>query len=144
MNTTQFGALGESKTITKLMELGFDVFTPAFDRNSEFDIIACKDNKLYKIQVKSTSSAAGDSYVVRLASNRPNNSKRTRMKKFKPSSCDILVVYIYPLDVLCFIDPIELTNRPNAINMRLKPTKHANGRKQWIISDYNSFPSTID
>jgi hypothetical protein len=142
MNTTHFGSIGEAKTITKLMEMGFDVFTPAFDRNTNFDLIAYLDGALYKIQVKSTATLDGkDSYMVHLRSCRPNNTSR-KVKHFDPSLFDILAVYIKPLDTVCFIDPSEITNK-SGLSMREQRTKHANGRKQWIISDYLEFPYNI-
>ena len=138
-NTTQLGSLGESKVITKLIELGFNVFVPAFDRNERFDLIASKDNLLYKISVKTTSRGKYNGYDVGLRSCR-SNTKGTKIRHFDVSDCDIVAVYILPLDVVCFIKSIELVPK-STFRIRSNLSNHYNGRRQWVVTDYLDFPS---
>lgn len=54
MNRKEKGNLGEAATLLKLTQEGYEIFSPVFD-NSEIDFLALKDDKIFKVTVKSTS-----------------------------------------------------------------------------------------
>lgn len=133
-DTNKLGYVGEVKAMSKFAENGFTVFIPLSDA-IPIDFIAYKNDKMFRVQVKSTSSKTKyDSYPVKLQTIQVSTTKIT-YKNMDTSKFDILSVYIEPLDKVCFVKSSELTN-VSRIHFREFPTKHANKRKQWIISEY--------
>ncbi len=123
INTNQLGTIGELKSILVFMEMGYSIYSPLSGKES-YDFIACKNDQLIRVQVKSTSKPDRyGSYTATLKSVRPNRTK-TRVIKFDNSKCDILAVYIKPLDVVCFVHSLEvkathvIAFRENRVNNR--------------------------
>lgn len=132
------GTLAESKAMSEFIKLGFFVFTP-FSEASPVDFIAYMDEPkmMYRIQVRSTSSVRNKSYSVDLRSTNPMYNKN-----FDPSSCDILVCYIVPLDILCYIDSLEIES--SSIAFRSEYSKSAkNQHRQWVMSDYSDLSKIV-
>lgn len=68
--------VAEAKALARLLELGYEVFTP-FTGGGEIDLIAYKDNISYKVQVKSTSPKPNDKGIyVELMRSSVNYKKR--------------------------------------------------------------------
>jgi len=139
-STHQLGSLGEVKAIAVFIEKGFTIFTP-LSGSSPFDFIAYKDNKSYRVQVKSSeSSKKYNAYKVNVSnSHLRGNGLKARVKFFDRDEYDMLAVYLHVPDVVCFVKTSEISNR-RTISFRESPTIHANKRKQWIISKYMKLP----
>lgn len=129
------GSTGESKVLYELTKANFYVFTP-FRGDSPIDLIALKDNKIWRIQVKSTISKQSSGYSVSLR-NCSIRRKGMVKKLFNPKSCDILAVYIEPIDTICFIRASDIENR-NMIHLREDLPKRNNQYRHWLISDFTS------
>lgn len=99
---TWMGSLGEAAVTAFLTRHRVHVFSQISGK-APFDLIAWKDGVTKTISVKSTSRKKGHSYEVELRSTR-HNKTRTVVKKFDSSLCDILAVYIVPLDCVCLLD----------------------------------------
>lgn len=100
-NKTYLGAIGEAKVIAKLTEDKFHVFTQVTGK-APFDLVACKDSKIYRVSVKTIEKKNKDgSYTVQLKSVRSNRTEN-RIINFDNTSCDILAVYIVETDEVIF------------------------------------------
>lgn len=104
------GVLGEAAVLKELILLGYTVFTQ-FDGQSPFDMVAYKDDELYRVSVKSTSvRAENGKYVAQIKRVRINSGKNT-IFPFDPDSCDILAVYIIPEDRVVLYDAKTITTK---------------------------------
>lgn len=65
MHNIEKGSLGEILVIKRLIELDWNVFTP-IHHNSKIDVIAIKDQKIKKIQVKTTTEQRNNSIILYL------------------------------------------------------------------------------
>jgi PD-(D/E)XK endonuclease len=115
-NSTWLGSLGESKVASELSRHRFHVFTQTTGK-APFDLVAYKDGYLYRVNVKATQRLGKwGSWEVHLKSIRPNRTKN-RIIPFDPQSCDVLAVYIEPLDTVCFLRVSEVFGK-NFIALR--------------------------
>ena len=140
LTTNQLGNLGEARAITRFIQHGFDIYTQ-FSGANPFDFIAYRDGKLYKIEVKTTNiSPRYGGYNIALTGN-SYGPDRTIIHKPLNESIDILVVYIYPLDTLCFVDPREIKSW-RTITFREEPSNQGK-YNQWIIKDYSDLEKVL-
>ena len=135
LDTNRSGALGEAKVIAKLIEKGFSVFTQ-FSGKEEFDIVACKEKKLYRIQVKCVKeSQENGTFAVTLTSVYKLATGNV-LRRFDKSKCDILAIYIRELDKVCFIKVEDIQGGTGIIlRKELNQYTRAKGRHYWIIDD---------
>jgi len=103
------GILGESRVISELIKCKYEVFTQ-FSGKAPFDMVAYKDSTLYRVEVKSTRTRTkyDTGWEVQLKRSRPNRSSNI-IHKFDNTSCDILAIYIEPLDEVLLIQSVEVT-----------------------------------
>lgn len=91
MNSNLKGNIGEAKALSYFISNGYEVYIP-FGTATKCDLIVLKDNKTYRVSVKSTSSKnKSGSYNVRL-----RQSKMNEDKPFRKEDSDLLFVYIIP------------------------------------------------
>ncbi len=115
---TWLGSIGESKVVSELSRYRFHVFTQVTGK-APFDLVAYKDSYLYKINVKTTQTLGKwGAWEVQIKSVRSNRTKN-RTIPFDSNSCDVLAVYIEPLDKVCFLSSSEVSGR-SAIALREK------------------------
>ena len=142
----QLGDLGEAKAITKFIEHGFSIFTQ-FSGKNPFDFIAYRNGKLIKVEVKSTTCRTQyGSYEVYIRTSYGRSTGNV-YKSFDPSKCDLLAIYLQPIDTLCFANPKKFTNR-NCIAFResFSEASHFTERhreKQHIISNYTDLEKVV-
>jgi len=105
---TRLGALAEAKVIAHFLEQGFEVYTSVTGK-SEVDLILCKDRVLTKVSVKCATQVIGKIVRVQLQSVRSNKTEN-RIIKFDPTSCDILAVYLAPIDKVKIFNAKDITN----------------------------------
>ncbi len=128
---TRLGSLGEAKVIAKFVEHGFDVFTQ-FSGKAPFDLVAYQDGCLLRVQVKGTASKTRYGvYQVQLKAIRANRTRNV-IHYFEPSECDVLAIYIEPLDTICFLRADEIGAR-GQLNLRERP-RHEN-HVAWVIAE---------
>lgn len=133
--TNWLGSFAESKVITEFIKHKFDIFLP-FYGDSPFDIFAYKDNISYRVQVKATTQhPTPGSYMVDLRSRRLGSNGNCVIKHFNRTSCDLLAIYIQPIDTICFINTKDLEDR-SSIMFRKTTPKRPNQYRHWMISDY--------
>lgn len=127
-------AVSEAKVLADFVLRGFDVFSSTTGK-TPFDLIAHKDGKLLRIQVKSVSkSDINLNYEVGLKSVK-HNKTRNRHVPLDPNSCDILAIYLLDIDKICFLNPKKLTSF-NSIRVRQTPAKRLTKKsKQYLLND---------
>ena len=105
------GSLGKSKVISELIKKEYDVFTE-FEGKSPFDLVAHKEQKLYRVEVKSTQRRTkyNTGWEVQIKKVRPNRSKAV-IHNFSSDQCDILAVFIEPLDKVILIQSSEIKTK---------------------------------
>lgn len=127
-------AVSEAKVLTDLVFRGFDVFSSTTGK-TPFDLVAHKDGKLLKIQVKSVSKQGRDgNYEVGLKSVKHNKTRNLHVP-LNPNSCDILAIYVLELDKICYLNPKTLTSF-NSIRLRQTSAKRlTKNSKQYLLTD---------
>lgn len=114
---TYLGAIGEAKVIAELTKHKYHVFTQVTGK-APFDLIAYKDNKLYRISVKTVEKKNKyGSYTVQLKSVRSNRSTNTILN-FDNTSCDLLAVYIVETDEVIMKDAASITAKSGLVIKR--------------------------
>lgn len=115
MDTISKGRLAEAKTITSLVEQGFEVYTPTFG-NGSCDLIACvPDGHLLRFETKYTASQRrAERWDVSLKQTRPNRTG-VITKMFNANQCEVLSVYVAPLDRVLFFEATLLHGRNSMV-----------------------------
>lgn len=104
-------SVSETGVVADLTQKEFEVFTQVSGKSS-FDLVAYKNGKIYRIQVKSCRKIdkKGRS-KVQLKSVR-HNKKENKIIPFDPTSCDLLAVYLFNYsngeDRIYYFDPLKL------------------------------------
>lgn len=136
--TNKTGTIGELAAIQEFIKQDFDVYMPLSGKE-ECDFIACKDTKLFRVQVKSTSIVDRyGSFTVQLKRVRYNSTIH-KIHKFDTRTCDILAVYIEPLQKVCFLHSSEIT-ATCTISFR----EHRISNQTNLIDDYVSLDRIVN
>lgn len=110
MNSVDKGNLGMISISKALTMQGYEVFLP-LSENSSCDLVAIKDQVMYRVECKSTSfSASAVSWGVALRQIRPNRTGNV-VKKFDSAKSDLLAVYIVPEDRVEIFNSIDYHDR---------------------------------
>lgn len=98
---THISSIAEAKVIYELTRLEYHIFNQVTGK-APFDLVAYKNNILYKISVKSVSVCNKyGSYDVQLKRVR-SNKNINKIYNFDSTECDILAIYIYQEDLVLF------------------------------------------
>jgi Holliday junction resolvase-like predicted endonuclease len=131
-------SLGELRAIETFIRKGYEIFKQYTGKES-IDFIALKDDKIYRIEVKSTSIFRHGIWKVGLRKTR-NNAKGQRVFKFNDykDNFDLLVVYIYPKDAILIYHKDEITDQCelSITNEEIEVKKHDEFLK-YEISNIN-------
>ena len=134
-DTTWLGSVGESKVASELSRHRFHVFIQTTGK-APFDLVVYKDGYLYRVNVKTTQRLdKWGSWEVQIKSVRSNRSKN-RVVPFDPLSCDVLAVYIEPLDQVCFLRASEVSEKCS-IALREKTVRQSKLPSISELSDPN-------
>lgn len=121
MNSKRIGNIGEAKVLSKFVELGIPVYIP-FGDNEKADLIAEFNNKLNKIQVKTSQYIKNNKMWFSLAS-----STRHRKNGFNYfytyKDIDYFACYNIERDKIYLLDINTLKNK-TYITIRCNPTKN--------------------
>lgn len=122
MNTVGIGDIGEAIAIAQFTKFGFIVSKP-LSNNARYDFIVEYNNKLYKIQVKTTSNVKDGSVMI-FATKTTNYTKGSwTSNKYSKKHIDAFFLYCQENNWsgLYFGEPDGEFNQN--INIRLTPTK---------------------
>jgi len=136
MNAKAKGEKGERIVIGELAKFDIDVAIPLTD-NFPLDFIAIHKNKLYKIQVKSSSissSTSSGSIMFDLSSNNWYNKTN---KKYTKKECDIFILCDY--ENIYLLGPKDFSERRTfSIRKEISKnnqSKNINHHDDYIISN---------
>ncbi len=127
---TWLGSLAEAKVLSKLVESQFDVFVQ-FSGKAPFDLVAHWGGEVQRVSVKGTSTKIREAYQVQLREVRPNRTGNV-VRHFDPARCDVLAVYVEPVDKVCFLRSDEVSSK-SVLNLRIQPARYA--VSSWIVAD---------
>jgi hypothetical protein len=92
-NPRRQGDIGEAAAIAWLTRAGFGVWIP-LGHSPDADLIAQCDNRLLRVQVKTSTALRNDRYEVSLATKGGNRSWSGRVKTIDPSRYEYLFVLV--------------------------------------------------
>lgn len=113
--------MSEAMVAAKLMRLGASIFTPAFGHDHPFDMIACWDRHLSRIQVKTARDIDNGAITI------PGQSVVDRIggKQYPvitAADCDVIIGYHHDTDIAYVIRPVGKTR------YQLRRTPSRNGQ----------------
>ena len=136
------GSVGESKVASELSRHRFHVFIQTTGK-APFDLVVYKDGYLYRVNVKTTQRLdKWGSWEVQIKSVRSNRTKN-RVVPFDPLSCDVLAVYIEPLDRVCFLRASEVSEKCS-IALREKTVRQSKLLSISELTDPNRICIPVD
>jgi hypothetical protein len=92
-NPRRQGDIGEAAAIAWLTRAGFGVWIP-LGHSPDADLIAQRDGRLLRVQVKTSTALRNDRYEVSLATKGGNRSWSGRVKTIDPSRYEYLFVLV--------------------------------------------------
>jgi hypothetical protein len=92
-NPRRQGDIGEAAAIAWLTRAGFGVWIP-LGHSPDADLIAQRDDRLLRVQVKTSTALRNDRYEVSLATKGGNRSWSGRVKTIDPSRYEYLFVLV--------------------------------------------------
>jgi Holliday junction resolvase-like predicted endonuclease len=108
-NKILISSTGEAKVVYELTSKGYHIFNQVTGK-APFDLIAYKDDKLIRVSVKTVSvKNKWGSYEAQLRRIRSNKTSNT-IHLFDKNECDILAIYIFPEDLVFYINPKDLSS----------------------------------
>ena len=131
MHSKQKGNIAFSSVILELQKQGFNVFTEVGDF-SRVDIIAEKDHKLIKIQVKYSKDEKG-SMILRLVKSGPNGYRYT----YSENDVDWFAVYSPSTSKIAWISSKEACIQKRQVTFRLEKPKNNQTVGIHLIEDYD-------
>ena len=93
LNPRKQGDIGELSAMEWLVENGWDVYLP-LGHAPDADLVADRDGRLVRVQVKTCSLLRGGRYDVTLCTRGGNQSWSGVVKHFSPRRCDRLFVHV--------------------------------------------------
>lgn len=128
MDTKRIGNIGEAKVLSKFVELGFPVYIP-FGDNEKSDLIVEFNNKLNKIQVKTSKNIVNGIIRFDLTSSTVHR-KNGYKHKYSKDEIDYFACYCIENDSI-YLFPVTGTPR-STITIRVDDSCPKNGQKSGI------------
>ena len=134
-HTKQKGDLGVLKAQLDLFEQGFIILSPMTE-HAPFDLVAYKDRKFLRIQVKYKSVDKTGSITVHFRSCWADKNG-THMQPVDKSEVDIYCVYCPDTDECYYFNPAEF-NR--SVTLRVKMPKNNQSKNVKLAADHKRVP----
>ena len=138
MTNRQIGDIGEACVIAKFVQLNIPVFIP-FNDPGDIDIIAYFNNKLNRIQIKTSALKRKNHYTTKLTSTR-NNIRNSQKHKYTKDEIDYFAIYNLTRQKVLLI-PVEATENKTEISIHISLTqaekeKYSKIGKVWLEEDW--------
>lgn len=91
INTREEGALGEARVVYEFQKYGVNVSKP-FSDNAPYDLVVDVNDRLYKIQIKTSAFVKNNATVFRLSKTRYNRTS-SRITKYTSDEVDYYALY---------------------------------------------------
>lgn len=121
MNTKRIGNIGEAKVLAKFVELGCPVFLP-FGDNEKADLVVEFNDKLNKIQIKSTNATQDGYYVIDFRNCKNHKTSPDPCQLYDENDIDYFATYCIERDTICLFKVNEMPN--SAIRLRFEMPKN--------------------
>ena len=132
MNTSEIGNIGQSAVVNKFIQLGVEVYLP-FGEGYTTDLIAKWDNKLHKIQIKTTENVLDNSYIDwRTTHQEGYHGSR---KKYTNDEIDYFALYCIESKTLCLV-PFSDIGDLTVFRIRLDSYSGKRTKTMRFESDY--------
>ena len=127
------GAAAEMLVAHDLMKLGYGVALPLSD-SEPYDLIAIRDGKLWRLQVKATAVTAQGNYRVLFC-----HGKRVKTRYTK-KDCDFIVAVIYyPTGAGVYVIPVDKAKTAKGIFWEVgKHARYPDKRPRCKYEDYRN------
>lgn len=132
LHTKTKGMIGEFAIAKDLAEKGFSVFREIGDL-SKIDLIAEKESKLVRIQVKAITEKNGK-ITVYSKKNGPNYSF-----SYEDKMIDVFAIYVLNHDSIFYVSASELCQAKSALIFRWSDTKNGQKKNVRFWYDYTDF-----
>lgn len=117
-NTKDIGDTSESKVLARLIELGYEVWTP-FGENTRADLIAEEPNgTLHKIQVKTGRTKQNGRVIEAHLESSYRDASGTSRRKYSEDEIDAFAIYCSEVDCCYWIDFEDAPSR--GIKLRIE------------------------
>ncbi len=136
MHTKQIGTLGEVAIAKDLISKGYLVFTEIGDL-SKIDLIALKDNKLVRIQVKSYAEKNG---IVNLYTTKSGPNYHFR---YEEDTVDVFAVYVYNRNLIFYVSSKELLKKRRSLAIRIDEGTSGQKIKANMSQNYIDFEKSL-
>ena len=133
----QKGDLAELKVACDLRERGWGIAVP-WGEDNDFDLIAYRDNRLERVQVKYTRSD-GETVIAKCQSHSLTNGRIRQTKHYTARTVDWIAVFDATSEACYYVPASELGEGRSYLSLRLTPPR--NGQRLGIrhAEDYRSF-----
>lgn len=129
---TWMGSLSELRVASELTSGEFHVFSQTSGK-APFDLVTYKNDKLLRINIKSTKTKADSgNYKIEIGSVRSNRTVNV-VHKFDKSKSDILAIYIQPEDKIIYFDTQCIES---GRCLTIQP-EHYEQDLDWLIKNYS-------
>ena len=128
--TKLIGDIGVLTVIRKCIENNANVSIPYGD-NCAYELIIYKDNKIYKVQVKTTEFVKNNSVMI-FATNKTNPYKKT---KFKYTKDEIDFIFVYCIENN-YMGIIEVDKCAKQLSLRINKTLNNQNKNIKYATDY--------
>jgi hypothetical protein len=133
------GDLGEISVAKELRLQGFDVFLP-IGNGTKVDIVVDNGVRLFRIQVKCTSSMKDETATLNLRKNTLNPKYNYN---YKETDVDVFALYVDDWDRVVFIASKEAFEGNAKRTMVTFRKARSRSSKSKVIADYGKFPTDL-
>lgn len=132
MNSSQLGNIGESRVLSEFLKLGIPCYIPFGDGNTA-DLIAQFNNKLNRIQVKTTKSL-NSSGAMEWKVTRQEGYHGNRVQ-YNVEDIDYFAFYCLETDIVCLV-PFDENFPKSTISIRLDTYEGNRLSTMRFVKDY--------
>jgi hypothetical protein len=136
------GDLAELMVAADLAKRGWGVAVP-WGENSDFDLIAYRDDQLQRIQVKYDGSRR-DLVVVRCQSLSLTGGRVKHRKRYTAATIDWIATYHQPSDRCYYVPAALLGAGRSQFHLRLIPTRNNQQAGIWMAEDFREFGVPVE
>lgn len=135
-HTKDKGDLGTAKAHADLVSQGFVVLFPATE-HAAFDLVAYRDSRFHRVQVKYRSARLGGISVQFRSVWADRHG--TQMKPSDKEEVDVLCVYCPETDQCYYVRP---SNHRLSVTLRVVPARNGQARNVLPAEAFRRFPET--
>ena len=131
MNTHFLGKITELQVANEFLRRGIQVSQPLVS-DSRYDFIVDINNKLLRIQVKTSHAEDNGAYITFATSSSHTNTTRTINKSYSANEIDYFATYY---GGQCYVMPVNKTAKRNQ-RLRILPPKNGNQSNIKFAENY--------